>query len=122
MATRTIEIDGEQILYPTSFSWKYQDLQTEESGRSNLTGKMIMELVRKGVRSFTMQWQLVSEDVASVISKKIKKNKYINVKFPDTYEGIDIILQFYSGDISSNSVSFTNGKIYYSLSVDLVQV
>lgn len=122
MSTRTIEIDGEQILYPTSFSWKYQDLQTEESGRSNLTGKMIMELVRKGVRSFTMQWQLVSEDVASVISKKIKKNKYINVKFPDTYEGTDIILQFYSGDISSNSVSFTNGKIYYSLSVDLVQV
>lgn len=122
MATRTIEIDGEQILYPTSFSWKYQDLQTEESGRSNLTGKMIMELVRKGVRSFTMQWQLVSEDVASVISKKIKKNKYINVKFPDTFEGTDIILQFYSGDISSNSVSFTNGKIYYSLSVDLVQV
>lgn len=122
MSTRTIEIDGKQILYPTSFSWKYQDLQTEESGRSNLTGKMIMELVRKGVRSFTMQWQLVSEDVASVISKKIKKNKYINVKFPDTYEGTDIILQFYSGDISSNSVSFTNGKIYYSLSVDLVQV
>lgn len=122
MSKRTIEIDGEQILYPTSFSWKYQDLQTEESGRSNLTGKMIMELVRKGVRSFTMQWQLVGEDVASVISKKIKKNKYINVKFPDTYEGTDIVLEFYSGDISSNSVSFTNGKIYYSLSIDLVQV
>lgn len=122
MATRTIEIDGEQILYPTFFSWKYQDLQTEESGRSNLTGKMIIELVREGVRSFTMQWQLVSEDVASVISKKIKKNKCINVKFPDTYEGKDIVLEFYSGDISSNSVSFTNGKIYYSLSVDIVQV
>lgn len=120
--TRTIEIDKEKILYPTSFSWKYQDLQTEESGRSNLTGKMIMELVREGVRSFSMEWQLVSEDVASIISKKIKKNKYINVKFPDTYEGKDIVLEFYSGDISSNSVSFANGKIYYSLSVDLVQV
>lgn len=119
---RTIEIDGQKILYPTSFTWKYQDLQTEESGRSNLTGIMIMELVRKGVRSFSMSWKLVSEDVSSDILKKIKKNKYINVKFPDTFEGKDIILQFYSGDISSSSVSFASGKIYYSLSVDLVQV
>lgn len=118
---RTITVDNQQIPFPTSFSWAYQDLQTEDSGRSELTGIMIMDLVRKGVRSFTLEWQFVSEDIASDICKKIKSNKFVNIKIPDTYEGKDITLTFYSGDLKSNSVAFTSGKIYYSLSIDIVQ-
>ena len=115
------KINGTQTTYPTSITYNLEDLHTEDSGRSTLTGIMIMDLLRQNVRNYTLNWHFLSSAEAGKIMRLLKSSKFIQVYIHDALNDEDATYTYYTGGISTQSMSFASGKIFYSLSVSLIQ-
>lgn len=117
----TFKINGTQVLFPTGLDYNLEDLHTKNSGRSELTGLMILKVLRSNVRSYSLKWEFVTEKEASTISKLVKSGDYFTVTIHDILNNTDETFTYYCGGISATNVAFVSGKIYYSLSISVIQ-
>jgi hypothetical protein len=115
------KIDGTKTKYPTAGSGTLNNLHSEDSGRSTLTGIMIMDLIRKNVREFNLEWQFLTSSEISQIVNLIQKNKFFDITIHDVITNTDATNTYYMGALNHNWVSFANGDLYYHLSVNIIQ-
>jgi hypothetical protein len=117
----TFKINGTKCVFPTGISYGLEDLHTEDSGRSTLTGIMILKILRKNVRNYTLKWELVSEEEAANILQNLKAGDYVDITIHDLLTGKDETFKYYCGGTSADSVAFCSGKIFYALNFNIIQ-
>ena len=116
------KINGVQCIHPTSITYGLENLHTEDSGRSTLTGIMIMKILRKNVRNYTLNWILVDEEEGSKVFDLLQDTDFIDITIHDVLTNTDATFKYYTGGLQANTTGdFPGGHLYYSLSVNLIQ-
>lgn len=110
----------ESIPFPTSVKWSYNEISTENSGRSK-SAKMNKRIVATK-RKIECNWTMIDDDTSSAILKKIKPFTYIYLKFMDPFEGKDIVKKFYTDDVSGDERFLSSkGKYYWDISFSFIE-
>ena len=110
----------ESIPYPTSVKWSYNEICTENSGRSK-SAKMNKRIVA-AKRKVECEWYMIDDPTASAILKKVKAHTYVYLKFMDAFEGQDIVKRFYTDDAQGEEkFRDSDGKYYWVLSFSFTE-
>lgn len=110
----------ESIPYPTSVKWSYNEISTENSGRSK-SGKMNKRVVA-AKRKLECQWYMIDDEVSSLILNKVKEYTYVYLKFMDAFEGKDVVKRFYTDDPQGEEkFRDSEGKYYWTLSFTFIE-
>lgn len=121
--SRKFQWNGVDKPYPTSFSYNKAKLQTAESGRSELNGKMIKKDVGK-TRSINMTWDRLTEEECYEIALIFEDDEgYIT--FADACLGskTDSTWRAYGGDFKADYLYSTQDEEYrYSVTLDIIEM
>ena len=110
----------EDIPYPTSVKWSYNEICTENSGRSK-SAKMNKRIVA-AKRKLECTWHMIDDDASALILSKVKKNTYVYLKFMDAFEGQDVVKRFYTDDPQAEEQFLdSKGKYYWSVSFNFIE-
>lgn len=108
------------IPFPTSVKWGYNEIATDNSGRSK-SGKMNKRIVAVK-RKLECGWVMVDDDTASQMLQKIKAYTYVYLKYMDPFEGQDVVKKFYTDDPSAEERFLSEkGKYYWNISFSFIE-
>lgn len=99
-----LTIGGVEVAAPTKFNVNLQDLDSEDSGRNKLTGKM----ARARIGTFAkieLEWNNLNKDECTAILNAISST-FFEVDYIDPKRGRRTGT-FYSGDISTESFNYS---------------
>lgn len=110
----------ESIPFPTSVKWSYNEISTDNSGRSK-SGKMNKRIVATK-RKLECGWNMLDDDVASSMLQKIKAYTYVYLKYMDPFEGKDVVKKFYTDDPQAEEKFLSKeGKYYWNISFNFIE-
>ena len=115
-----MKVQGVTIKTPSSSTWGYADLSSEESGRT-LDGKSHKDIIAPKVK-LECVWSNLTGAEASTILKAVCPYAYRNVTYLDTLENAELTKSFYTGDKSAPAKTYALGDaIYTSVSFNFVE-
>lgn len=104
---------------PTTWTWSYFDLSSDDSGRS-LDGAMHKDIVAVK-RKNECTWQNVSASVAKSIMNPSKAGVFILLRFYDLYlGGVISTVKVYTGDITATAHN-AYGQTVFDVSLNFIQ-
>lgn len=110
----------ESIVFPTSVKWSYNEISTENSGRSK-SGKMNKRIVAEK-RKLECSWTMLDDAAASVLLPKIKAGTYVYLKYMDPFEGADTVKKFYTDDPTAEEKFLdSKGRYYWDISLNFIE-
>ena len=107
-----------EIPVPTTWTWSYYDLSSDDSGRS-LDGKMHKDIVAVK-RKHECTWQNVTADVAQAIMNPFKEFVFTNIQFYDVYAGGYTDVRVYTGDVTATARN-AYGQTVFDISMNFIQ-
>lgn len=114
------KINGTQFTYPTQGAGSLNNLHSADSGRSELTGLMIMEAIRKGVNEMTLEWQFLPAAEASKLYNYLNNNDFFDITIHDLKTNTDATNTYYLGTFDYKFVSFAKGDLYYHITAGII--
>lgn len=96
---------------PSSWTWSYYDLSSDDSGRS-LDGYMHKDLAGGVKRKHECTWQNVPASVARSIMTPAKAAIFIYIQFFDLYSGTVTTARVYTGDITATAKNAYNQTVF----------
>lgn len=121
--TRKFQWNGVDKKYPTSFTYTKSKLQTDESGRSPLTGIMIKNELGK-TRNISMKWERLTEDECYDLALIFDDNEG-KITFADACAGNkqDTTWRAYTGDfVAEYLYSNEDDEFRYSVTLDFIEM
>lgn len=110
----------EDVPYPTSVKWGYNEISTDNSGRSK-SAKMNKRIVAVK-RTLECEWYMLEDEVSSPMLKKIKKHTYVYLKYRDPFEGEDVVKKFYTTDPAAEEKFISSkGEYYRTISFSFIE-
>lgn len=109
--------------YPTSFSYQKAKLQTDESGRSPLTGTMIKNEIGK-TRNITMKWDRLTEEECADLADVFEDDEG-QITFADACAGTksDTTWRAYTGDFKAEFLySSQDDEFRYSVELEFIEM
>lgn len=122
MFTRKFKWNGVDKKYPTSFSYQKSKLQTDESGRSPLTGVMIKSELGK-TRTVNMKWERLTEEECYELSLIFDDDEG-QLTFADACSGgQDTTWRAYTGDFKAEFLySSQDDEFRYSVELEFIEM
>lgn len=115
-----LKIQGVTMKEPSSLTWGYSDLSSEESART-LDGKSHKDIIVQKVK-LECVWNNVTAAEASTLLTAVCPYAYRNVTYLDPITNKQITKSFYTGDKSVPVKSYNiNGTIYQSVSFNFIE-
>lgn len=117
-----LNINNVDMPKPTSYQVGVQDLDSEETTRSE-SGKLHRDRLRAGVRKISVGWTAKTADISKIL--KAVQGVSCVVKFLDPQDGVIKTATMYAGDrnpslsVLTDDSSATNA--WWDLSFDLVE-
>lgn len=107
-----LTIGGVEVAAPTKFNVNLQDLDSEDSGRNKLTGKM----ARARIGTFAkieLEWNNLNKNECTAILNSISST-FFSVSYVDPKRGRRTST-FYAGDISTEGFNYdsSNDLVWY---------
>lgn len=100
-------VGGTAIPCPSKYDWKLSDVSASTAGRTE-DGKMHKEIIAQKVH-LELEWQNVSDNVASAVLAVFNASEYLNVRYYD-YKSMGFLTKrFYVGDRTVTSYNRTLG-------------
>lgn len=119
--TRQFKWNGVAKKYPTSFTYTKSKLQTDESGRSPLTGTMIKSELGK-TRQISMKWDRLTEEECYELSL-IFDDSEGQLTFADACTGTDTTWRAYTGDFKAEFLYCTqDDEFRYSAELEFIEI
>lgn len=110
----------EDVAYPTSVKWSYNEISSDKSGRAK-SGKMNKRVVAVK-RKIACTWKMLEDEAASALLSKLKAKTYIYLKYMDPFEGQDITKRFYTDDPDAECEFRSSDKKYYwTISINFIE-
>ena len=95
---------------PSTWTWSYQDLSSDESGR-DLSGTLHKDII--GVkRKNQCTWENRTAEVAKSIMQAAKTSIFISFRYYDVFDGADKTITVYTGDITATAQNACNTTVY----------
>ena len=116
---RHMSVNDSGIKFPTTMSWGFQDISSSESGRT-LSGKMNKEVVASK-RTLSCSWVLLTDLEASDLLSAIKIHTYVDVNYPDPFDGVNVTRRFYTGDPSATMKTIENNVFMWDITIDFIE-
>lgn len=114
-----ITVDGVQIKDPSSFIWGLQDISDTDSGRTT-DGIMHKNRIAQK-RMISLSWALCNKQEISAIMKAFNP-EYIDVKYWDALDGIEVTRKFYVGDRSAPVKWWAKGReMFAKIAFDIIE-
>ena len=107
-----MKIQNVTIPTPSSFTWGYSDLSSEESGRT-LDGKSHKDIIASKVK-LDCSWNNLSGSETSSLLQKVCPYAYRNIAYLDPITNAEITKSFYTGDKSAPVKTYAIGDAKYS--------
>ena len=118
-----LSINGKAIPAPSKFNITYNDLDSEETGRS-LDGNLHRDVIGTNFRTIDLEWKTMErEDLRRLL--KALSNKTFSVTYYDPIEDAKITKTMYAGNRKVDMYNYIidNGKpLWLDISVSLIQV
>ena len=111
-----ISIDGVELPAPMTYSVDYNDLDSDESGRSE-DGKLHRVRVRSGVAKIKASWKQLSQEKADLILTAIAPDSF-TVNY---YFGTQKTATMYAGAQSCELIRVNNGDARWNIGFDLIE-
>lgn len=111
-----ISIDGVELPAPMTYSVDYNDLDSDDSGRSE-DGTLHRVRVRAGVAKIKASWKQISQEKADLILGAIAPDSF-SVTY---YFGAQKTATMYAGAQSCDLVRVNNGEAKWNVSFDLIE-
>lgn len=116
-------INGIAIPSPSKFNITYNDLDTEETGRS-MDGNLHRDVIGTNFRTIDLEWRTMErEDLKKLL--KALSNKTFSVVYYDPIHDAKITKTMYAGNRKVDMYNYVidNGKpLWLDISVSLIQV
>lgn len=107
-----LTIGGVEVAAPTKFNVNLQDLDSEDSGRNKLTGKMARARIGTYAK-IELEWNNLNKDECTAILNAISST-FFAVSYIDPKRGRRT-RNFYAGDISTEGFNYdsSNDLVWY---------
>lgn len=96
---------------PSSWTWSYYDLSSDDSGRS-LDGYMHKDLAGGVKRKHECTWQNITASVAQTIMTAAKAAIFVSFRAFDLYNGGVRTITAYTGDITATARNAYNQTVF----------
>lgn len=115
-----MKIQGTTIKTPSSLTWGYSDLSSEESGRT-LDGKSHKDIIAPKVK-LECVWSNPTASETSALLLAVCPYAYRNVTYLDPMTNTEVTKSFYTGDKSAPVKTYAlEDAIYTSVSFNFVE-
>ena len=117
-------INGVETLGPSSINCNVINQYSSNSGRSEVSGIYISKMIRKGIRSFDLEWVGLREEEALEIYQRINEGDTLTITIFDLSTGKNSTYEY---RISENGVDITyvrmlmSGTRYFAISLSIEQ-
>ena len=98
------------IPVPSSRTWSYQDLSSDDSGR-DLSGGMHKDIVSVKRKNECVWWHKTGT-VAKTIMQAAKSSTFIQIKCYDPFDDDLKIISCYTGDITATEKNSQSGSVW----------
>lgn len=98
-------INGVQVKPPKSMVFGVMDLDGETT--RNAAGKLVRDVIRKGIRKIDLEWGPLSDSEISTILNAVS-GSFFTVTYPDAMTGSQQTRTFYVGDRTTPSYSWND--------------
>lgn len=105
-----IESTWTTIPTPSTWTWSYQDLSSDDSGR-DLSGTMHKDIVSVK-RKNECSWMNKDPSVAKAIMAAAKSKVFIEFKYFDLFDGATKTITVYTGDITATAQQAQSGLVW----------
>lgn len=111
-----VSIDGVQLPAPMSYSVEYNDLDSDDTGRSE-DGMLHRVRVRSGVAKIQLSWEQLTKDKVDLILGAVEPASFTVVY----YFGTQKTATMYAGGIKLKCLRINCDKAKWDLSFDLIE-
>lgn len=111
-----ISIDGVELPAPMTYSVEYNDLDSDDTGRSE-DGMLHRVRVRSRVAKIKASWKQLDQEKADLILTAIAPDEFEVVY----YFGTQKTATMYAGSQSCECVRVNNGQAKWNVSFDLIE-
>lgn len=101
----SLTINGVQVKPPKSMGFGLMDLDGEST--RNAAGKLVRDVIRKGIRKIDLEWGPLSDSEISSILNSVS-DSFFSVTYPDALTGGQQTRTFYVGDRTAPSYSWND--------------
>ena len=118
-----LTINGVAIPSPSKFNITYNDLDSEETGRS-LDGNLHRDVIGTNFRTIDLEWKTMERGALRKLLKALS-NKTFSVTYYDPIEDAKVTKTMYAGNRKVDMYNYIidNGKpLWLDISVSLIQV
>lgn len=118
-----LTIDGKAIPTPSKFNITYNDLDSEETGRS-LDGNLHRDVIGTNFRTIDLEWKTMERGALRILLNALSK-KTFSVTYYDPIEDAKVTKTMYAGNRKVDMYNYIidNGKpLWLDISVSLIQV
>lgn len=118
-----LTINGLSMPAPSKFNITYNDLDSEETGRS-MDGNMHRDVIGTNFRTIDLEWKTMERDDLRKLLKAVS-NKTFPVTYYDPIQDAMITKTMYAGNRKVDMYNYVidNGKpLWVDISVSLIQV
>ena len=118
-----LTINGVAIPSPSKFNITYNDLDSEETGRS-LDGSLHRDVIGTNFRTIDLEWKTMERGALKKLLKALS-NKTFSVTYYDPIEDAKVTKTMYAGNRKVDMYNYIidNGKpLWLDISVSLIQV
>ena len=118
-----LTIDGKAIPTPSKFNITYNDLDSEETGRS-LDGNLHRDVIGTNFRTIDLEWKTMERGSLRILLNALSK-KTFSVTYYDPIEDAKVTKTMYAGNRKVDMYNYIidNGKpLWLDISVSLIQV
>lgn len=124
MAKNLLSINGVAIPTPSKFNITYNDLDSEETGRS-LDGNLHRDVIGTNFRTIDLEWKTMERDDLRKLLNALSK-KTFPVTYYDPIKDTMVTKTMYAGnrkvDMYNYVLGENGGPIWLDISVSLIQV
>jgi len=114
-----IKVDNVWISNPSKMTINYQDVSSEDSGRT-LDAQMHKNKIAEKVM-INLSWSGTDKAVTKEVLQSFRP-EYFMVEYDDPIEGIRVTKEFYCGDKSAPVLRVINGSsIFETVSFDIIE-
>jgi hypothetical protein len=116
-------INGLEIPAPSKFNITYNDLDSEETGRS-IDGNLHRDVIGTNFRTIDLEWKTMERDALKRLLKALS-NKTFSVTYYDPIMDDKVTKTMYAGNRKVDMYNYIidNGKpLWIDISVSLIQV
>lgn len=117
------KLNGTTVPYPIFDNEDISDYISTNSDRSKISGKYIQNVIRKNIKTYSLNWVNISEENGKTILKLLKENDYVLLSFYDVMTGEDNQDKYKINSLKTTDFRMAiNKKRYYSIQVELEQI